>query len=139
MLTKALAGPVSVAHGRAVPVSCLAQSMAAFYTDMGPTRMNDICLMVVSEFGRQVEQNDSSGTDHGVGGMAIVMSNNISTPVSGNSWPGLSNILHGDSLNWNVDFRDIYWEVLSRHMGLDNTTLSTIIPGHTYTPVNFMV
>ncbi|MCB1050387.1 MAG: DUF1501 domain-containing protein, partial [Acidobacteria bacterium] len=45
----------------------LARAMKAFYTDMGPTRMQDIAVMVISEFGRRAYDNDSNGTDHGTG------------------------------------------------------------------------
>jgi len=39
-------------------------------------------------------------------------------------------------LNHGVDYRDVMAEVLTQHLGV--TDLSTILPGHTLTPVGFM-
>ena len=117
----------------------LAQSMAAFNTDMG-SRMDDVLFLVVSEFGRRAYQNSSNGTDHGTGSLVMVMGNptNGQTINGDGAWPGLSNLLGGDDLDWTTDFRDIYWEILQQHLGLDNATLNTVVPGHTFSPVGFM-
>ena len=118
----------------------LGDCMAAFYTDMGPTRMDDILFLVVTEFGRRAYQNDSTGTDHGTGAVVMAMGNavNGNNINGGGAWPGLANLYQGDDLNWVTDYRDIYWDVLSAHMGVDNATLNTIIPGHTNAPVGFL-
>jgi uncharacterized protein (DUF1501 family) len=57
----------------------------------------------------------------------------------GSGWPGLApgNLFEGEDLDWTVDFRDIYWEILKEHMGLDPAALSQIIPGHVPTPIGF--
>ena len=114
----------------------LASSMAAFNTDMG-ARMNDVLVLVVSEFGRRVLENDSAGTDHGTGGLAMVMTNQASGQVClGSGWPGLeSNSLYDGDLAWVNDYRDIYWEIMNTHMGISTSDLSSIIPGHTHTPL----
>ncbi|MDJ0839822.1 MAG: DUF1501 domain-containing protein [Acidobacteriota bacterium] len=116
----------------------MADCMRAFYDDMGPVRMQDTMFLVVSEFGRRAYQNDSNGTDHGVGSLVLAMGGTTTGNMvnEGANWPGLHNndLLYGN-LDWVTDFRDIYWEVLSGHMGVNNTTLNTILPGHIYTPV----
>ncbi len=134
------ANPTDPTGAHASKLSELGQGMAAFYTDMGPTRMDDIIFMVVTEFGRRAYQNDSNGTDHGTGGLAMVMGNpaNGSIINDGADWPGLANLYEGDDLMWVTDFRDLYWEILSTHVGLDTATLNNIIPGHTYSPVGFI-
>lgn len=135
------AGPADANGNHYQILNNLASAMAAFYTDMGPTRMQDICVVAVSEFGRQVPENDSSGTDHGIGGVAIVMAPGVSTTSlgGGGTWPGLNNLIgNNDSLGWVHDYRDIYWEILTRHMGLDTPTTQAIVPGHIYTPLNFL-
>lgn len=119
----------------------LARSIAAFVQDMGPNRMEDMLILVVSEFGRRAYQNDSLGTDHGTGSLAFVVAPNSSGAIFNDegNWPGLeqANLYHGD-LAWRTDFRDIYWEILSRHLGASNAALANILPGHTYTPLNFL-
>jgi len=135
------ANRVDQAFGHQRLLAELNGAMAAFYADMGPTRMNDIVFMVVTEFGRRAYQNDSSGTDHGTGSVVMVMGNptNGSIINGGANWPGLhSNDLYYGDLDWVTDFRDIYAEILSGHMGLDSGTMSLILPGHSYTPVGFI-
>ena len=50
----------------------LAQSLSAFYTDMG-TRMQSVTVLVHTEFGRRVEENGSAGTDHGTAGPMLLL------------------------------------------------------------------
>jgi len=117
--------------GHANLLSELALSLAAFHTDMG-SRMNDVLVMVITEFGRRAYENDSAGTDHGTGGVAMIMNNNVSGNVLlGSGWPGLESAsLYGGDLNWVNDYRDIYWEVMATHMGVNSVDLEQIIPGH---------
>ena len=120
----------------------LADGMAAFYRDMGPNGMQDTLVLVMSEFGRRCYQNDSFGCDHGVGSLVMLMNSSVSGQAHNGdgAWPGLSNaqLVDGGDLAWVTDFRDIYWEILTTHMGLDNTTAGQIIPGHTYSPVGVL-
>lgn len=118
----------------------LAGSMAAFYQDMGPTRMQDVVFMVVTEFGRRAYQNDSNGTDHGTGSLAMVMGGPLNgTHVGGDAqWPGLGTLYRGHDLGWTTDFRDIYWEIMRNHMGVNDATLNTIVPDHTFNSVGII-
>ena len=118
----------------------MAESMAAFYTDMGPVRMADTLFLVVTEFGRRAYQNDSLGTDHGTGSVAMVMGGPVNGTIfnGGANWPGLNNLLYDDDLDWVTDYRDIYAEILAQHFGVSAGTLSTVIPGHTYSPLGFL-
>lgn len=125
--------------GHADLMSELSDSLAALYTDMG-SQMNDLLVLVVTEFGRRVYENDSAGTDHGTGGVAMIMSNSASGQIClGSGWPGLEehNLYYGD-LDWRNDFRDIYWEILDSHMGLSTSEIDAIIPGHSYTPLGII-
>lgn len=118
----------------------LASSMRAFYDDMGPTRMQDIIFLVVSEFGRRAYENDSSGTDHGTGSVSMIMGGGVNGQIinKDGDWPSLSGLYQGHDLNWATDFRDIYWEILDAHMGVPGSALQNIIPGHTFSSVGFM-
>jgi uncharacterized protein (DUF1501 family) len=76
-------------------------------------------LMAYSEFGRRVHANASQGTDHGSAGPVFV----AGTPVKGGLYgeePSLRNLDNGD-LKYTTDFRDIYYELLSRTVGTDPT------------------
>ncbi|CAM2065333.1 DUF1501 domain-containing protein [Sulfidibacter corallicola] len=118
----------------------LSRSMVAFYQDMGATRMDDILFLVVTEFGRRAYQNDSNGTDHGTGALAMVMGGPTNGQMinGGGNWPSLASLYRGHDLGWVTDFRDIYWEILRNHMGMNDNDLQAVIPGHTYSPVGFI-
>jgi len=130
--------PATIDRAHGLLLNELAQAMEAFYTDMGSARMDDTVFLVVSEFGRRAFENDSFGTDHGTGSLAMVMTNGVNAPTfnGGDNWPGLesSNLFDGGDLNWVSDFRDIYWEILTNHFGVDQSTVDLIIPGHVYNP-----
>ena len=134
--------PLTTNSGHGARLRELSESLAAFYTDMGPARMQDCLVLMISEFGRRAFQNDSLGTDHGTGAVVMVM-NTLASGQAHNGdgdWPGLGNaaLLQGRDLDWVTDFRDIYWEVLATHMGVAPATIGNIIPGHTYSPVGFL-
>jgi uncharacterized protein (DUF1501 family) len=121
----------------------LSGAMAAFNQDMGAARMQDTLFLVVTEFGRRAYQNDSFGTDHGTGAVAMLMGGSVNGGCYNgeNLWPGLAEAdlyRNGDDLDWVTDFRDIYWEILSGHFGLDNGTLGLVMPGHSYTSQNLL-
>jgi len=46
-------------------------------------------VVVVSEFGRTVAENGSRGTDHGVGGLALVLGGSVAGGRVVGDWPGL--------------------------------------------------
>src|ERR1700744_4120018 len=76
-------------------------------------------LLAYSEFGRRVRANASQGTDHGTAGPVFV----AGVPVKGGFYgeePSLTDLDHGD-LKYTTDFRDVYYELLSRTVGTDPT------------------
>ncbi len=82
----------------------------------------NVVLMAYSEFGRRVRANASQGTDHGTAGPVFV-AGAPGGPVKGGFYgeePSLTNLDNGD-LKYTTDFRDIYYELLSRTVGADPT------------------
>jgi len=85
----------------------VAQAMAAFRADLRAIgRDRDVMVMVFSEFGRQVAENASFGTDHGEGGLMLVMGSGIRGGLYG-SEPDLEN-LDLNALKYQTDFRNVY-------------------------------
>jgi len=85
----------------------VAQAMAAFRADLRAIgRDRDVMVMVFSEFGRQVAENASFGTDHGEGGLMLVMGSGIRGGLYG-SEPDLEN-LELNALKYQTDFRNVY-------------------------------
>ena len=79
---------------------------------------DNVTLLVFTEFGRRVHDN-GSGTDHGSGGVAFVIGDNVKGGLYG-EYPSLEEdkLLEGD-LHFNNDFRSIYTDLLEGWMGLD--------------------
>ncbi len=97
----------------------------AFFQDLREHDASDDTIMLIwTEFGRRVKEN-GSGTDHGAGGLAMV----IGEQVKGGlycSYPSLkpSDLTQQNegmfgNLRYNYDFRGLYSTVLERWLGLD--------------------
>ena len=79
---------------------------------------DNVTLLVFTEFGRRVHDN-GSGTDHGSGGVAFVIGENVKGGLYG-EYPSLEEdkLLEGD-LHFNNDFRSIYTDLLENWMAMD--------------------
>ena len=75
-------------------------------------------IFAFSEFGRRVKDN-GNGTDHGSGGVAFVIGDGVQGGHYG-EYPSLDpdKLLEGD-LEFNLDFRSLYTEILEGWMQLD--------------------
>ena len=97
----------------------LSDAISCFFADL---REHDVAervvMLVFTEFGRRVKDN-GSGTDHGSGGLSMV----IGAPVQGgqyNEYPSLreADLLEGD-LHFNYDYRGLYATLVENWLGLD--------------------
>jgi uncharacterized protein (DUF1501 family) len=112
-------------------VQGLGDALGAFHTDLGPL-MDEVTVVVMSEFGRTIHVNGSGGTDHGRGSACFVMSGNANAGVfgaypSGPLAPGPEN-----DLAVTTDIRTVLAEVLATRCGNDD--VDTVFP--TYTPAS---
>lgn len=108
----------------------LAGGLKAFHTDVLETGYR-VTVVVMSEFGRRVQENSSSGTDHGRGGVMFCMGRNIDGGRVLSYWPGLADLDEGLDLRVTLDYRDILAEIVANRLG--NADLGAVFPG--YTPV----
>lgn len=94
-----------------------AQSVAAFYTDMGD-RMDNISIVTITEFGRRLAENGSGGTDHGTGNVAFVLGGGVNGGQVFADWPGLSSddLVGPGDLAPTTDYRTILAEVLDKRL-----------------------
>ena len=103
--------------------------ITALYRDLG-SRMSDVVILTMSEFGRTAEQNGSRGTDHGNASSWFVISgnDNIRGGIHG-GWPGLQEdqLYKGRYLDFTVDYRNLLGEITTKF--LDNRDLSVIFTG----------
>ena len=111
-------------------------SIAAFGTDLG-SRMDDVVLLTMSEFGRTARQNGSGGTDHGHGNAMLVLGNSVKGGKVYGEWKGLKNdqLNEGRDLAVTTDFRDVFSEIASKHLG--TADLGKLFPGYSVSKANF--
>jgi uncharacterized protein (DUF1501 family) len=114
----------------------LGSSLAAFTTDLGE-RMRDVVVLTMSEFGRTVRENGTGGTDHGHGTAMLVMGGGVKGRRVVGRWPGLdaASRFEGRDLGVTTDFRDLFGEVLTRHLG--QADLEAVFPGFGGDPKRF--
>jgi uncharacterized protein (DUF1501 family) len=110
----------------------LGKGLAAFHTDLGDA-MQNITIVVMSEFGRRVQENASGGTDHGHGNMMLVMGGHVASKPVIAQWPGLSDdkLINGD-LAITIDYRDVLSEILTTR--LNNPAVDAVFPDFKPTP-----
>jgi uncharacterized protein (DUF1501 family) len=111
-------------------------SIAALLTDLSD-RLGDVVVLTMSEFGRAVNENGNRGTDHGHGNAMMVFGGGVRGGKVYGRWPGLARDQRydGRDLAVTTDFRDVFGEVVVRHLGLTNT--APVFPGYNVTPAKF--
>ena len=114
-------------------LSDLAQSLAAFATDLGSS-MDTVTVVTLSEFGRRVTENGSGGVDHGHGNAVLLLGGAIAGGRVHGTWPGLAadQLIDGD-LAGTTDYRLILGEILTRRCGV--ASLEGVFPGLTGAPI----
>jgi len=113
-----------------------AGAIAAFGTDLGK-RMDDVVVITMSEFGRTVRENGSRGTDHGHANSMLILGNAVKGGKVYGDWKGLktSELYEGRDLAVTTDFRDVFAETASKHMGTKD--LAKIFPNYSATKEKF--
>ncbi|MEM7140462.1 MAG: DUF1501 domain-containing protein [Actinomycetota bacterium] len=114
----------------------LATNLSNFQAGLDADGHGDVTTIVMSEFGRRVNQNGSGGTDHGFGNAMFAMGGGIAGNQVLGTWPGLTNLANGD-LDMTTDFRDVLSEVVADRLG--NANLGSVFPDFTPTPVGLTV
>jgi uncharacterized protein (DUF1501 family) len=102
-------------------------ALAAFAQDLGD-KMADVVVLTMSEFGRTVAENGNRGTDHGHATAMLVFGGGVRGGRVYGRWPGLDRhqLFEGRDLAVTTDFRNLFSEVASRHLGVP---AAPIFPG----------
>ncbi len=106
-----------------------AGALGALYKDLIAVGAHSVTVVVVSEFGRNVRENGSMGTDHGRGNCMFVMGKSIAGGrVLTKNWVSLAreNLENQNDLKVTIDHRDILAEVVLNR--LTNDKLSFVFP-----------
>lgn len=106
----------------------LAAAMAAFATDLGPSLMQGVTVLTLSEFGRRVAENGTGGTDHGLGNAVLLLGGGVVGGRVHGTWPGLdaAALVDGD-LAATTDYRLILREILRKRCQVG--AVDTVLPG----------
>ena len=85
-------------------------------------------MLTMSEFGRTVHENGNAGTDHGHANVMFVAGGPIRGGKIYGDWPGLARdqLYEGRDLALTTDFRQVFAEILERHLGCRN--LEAVFP-----------
>jgi uncharacterized protein (DUF1501 family) len=113
------------------------RSIAALVADLGD-RMDDVVIMTMSEFGRMARENGNRGTDHGHAGALFVIGGHVKGGKVHGKWPGLEQeqLYEGRDLALTTDFRSVFAEVVSDHLGARAT--EKIFPGFAASPSAYL-
>jgi uncharacterized protein (DUF1501 family) len=109
-------------------------ALTGFQADLDARGLSDVTTVVMTEFGRRIEENGTGGTDHGFASVMLVLGGGAVGGVHG-EWLGLEPDVigaRGDVVP-TVDFRDVLGDCARTALGVTNP--STLFPGHAYSPV----
>jgi uncharacterized protein (DUF1501 family) len=115
-----------------------ARGVAALVRDLGD-RLADTLIVSMSEFGRAVAENGNRGTDHGHGNAMMLIGGSVKGGQVYGKWPGLrvDARFEGRDLAVTTDFRDVFGEVLVRHLSVDAKAAGRVFPGYGIHPDRF--
>ena len=102
-------------------------ALAAFAQDLG-SRMADVLVVTMSEFGRTARENGNRGTDHGHGNVMFALGGNVKGGKVYGDWPGLGaeQLYQGRDLAVTTDFRSVLSEAVAVQLG--NPRADAIFP-----------
>jgi uncharacterized protein (DUF1501 family) len=104
--------------------------LKAFYDDLNAQGMlNNTLVLVYTEFGRRINENGSLGTDHGAGGVMMLLGGLVRGGIYGTA-PNLNTDPANPTLENNAadvrfetDFRSVYSKVLDSWLGANSVSI----------------
>lgn len=113
-----------------------ATDFVTFYRDIS-ANIDNVVVLVGTEFGRTVIENGSQGTDHGHGTTWFAFGG----PTLGGLAPDITSLavgqlLHGRYVPKVTEYRDIVAEIMVRHMSMPESLVSTVFPAHQFSNHN---
>lgn len=108
----------------------LSGGLHSFWKDLTSVGRSNWTLAAISEFGRNVRQNASAGTDHGFGNAMMLLGPSVIGGRILTNWPGLhpDQLFEGADLAATIDIRDVLAEVLE--LRVENKALDRVFPGY---------
>lgn len=109
----------------------LCEALHAFWNDLNDYH-GRVTVAMVSEFGRRVRENDNRGTDHGHGGLMMVLDSGLAAKKVWGEWPGLAveQLYQRVDVQATTDYRAVLGELLLARLGVDN--IPAVFPGYAF-------
>ena len=84
-------------------------------------------ILTITEFGRTVRENGTSGTEHGYGSAGILAGGTISKSRVITQWPGLANneLFEQRDLMSTIDYRSVCAACIEKALGLDHDHIAS--------------
>ena len=86
---------------------------------------NNTVALTLTEFGRTVRVNGSSGTDHGYGTVGLLAGGLLGKSSVLADWPNLSNLFEGRDLPVTTDYRSVCAACIERAFNLDHRDVAS--------------
>lgn len=118
---------------QAAALTELDKGLTQFFASLQPRFAGRTAVAVMSEFGRRVQANSSSGTDHGTANTWMVIGNNVKGGLYG-ALPSLTGLDRSGNLVPTVDHRSVYASLLDRWLRAD----SQAVLGNRFEDLGFM-
>lgn len=116
----------------------LATGLGRFAADLGD-RLDKVTVVVMTEFGRRIDENASYGTDHGHGACVMALGGKLNGGTIHGNWQGLAPSVRdqGDVPGSN-DYRNVLGDIVTGRLGLTATDMAAVFPDHRYQPLGIM-
>jgi uncharacterized protein (DUF1501 family) len=97
----------------------LGDGLLAWQADLAARGLaHRVLTLVWSEFGRRPQDNDSRGTDHGAGGLVLVVGDRANGGIR-SEFPGLARLDEDSNLLVTTEFRTVYATLLESWLGVE--------------------
>lgn len=119
-------------------IEALSRNIQAFYNDINAYEKK-VTVVLMTEFGRRLKANKNGGTDHGHGGVMMVLGGNVNGGKMYGKWPGLANeeLDKGVDLAVTTDYRTVLSEILIKRKLAEDHRM--IFPKYeSYSPLGIM-
>jgi len=106
----------------------LSDGIATFMEDMRNQGMEDrVLMMTFSEFGRQIKENASYGTDHGTSTPMLLFGSCVKGGVIGDNPEIPATVRSQEAIPMQYDFRNVYGSILMDWMGASEEKVRQIL------------
>jgi uncharacterized protein (DUF1501 family) len=113
----------------ATQLADVGDSLGAFAKDLGDTGLRRVTILVMTEFGRRVQENSGLGTDHGRASVMFAIGGGVNGGKVYGKWPGLETHQLEEEIDLAVanDYRSILSALISARLN-GGSHLPTIFP-----------